>query len=137
MAGHALRSDFLYKNANNEDTAYSKLPIHQQRAVLNEANVQLKAYQLSKRYGEWAKEEENAKKLLAHFCEKYASNNNTVTKLAIKDSQEIYLYPLTAERMARREHCLQGIAKKLDAGRIASPNNLDPAVLTKNSNQGR
>ena len=110
-----VKSNYLYYTADNRQTNFGKLPGHYQGAILDEANVQLRAYQLSDTYKDIANDSENEKKILAHFCEKYAADEKKYKELAIRSSQELYRYPLSKDRNEYRERCAKAISKKIDA----------------------
>lgn len=126
-----VRGNYLYYTSSNRQTNFGKLPGHYQGAILDEANIQLRAYQLSSTYKDIANNPENEKKILAYFCEKYASDEKKYKELAIRSSKELYRYPLAKDRDEYRERCSKSIARKIDKhaelGK-SNPNTLDMII---------
>ena len=134
----SARKNYLFYTSDNKKTAFGKLPGHYQGAILNEANIQLRGYQLSNTYKEMANTPENEMKILSHFCEKYANDEKKYKELAIKASQEIFRYPLTKDRDEHRERCARAVSRQIDArakSEHTSNKAIEMLISKTNSNQ--
>lgn len=95
-------------------SSYALLPYQEQRSVLDEANLYVNAHLISEVYGSWTATPGNAEKLLAAYCETYASDTNKVKELDKRYSEERTLHPLESDRNKDRSHKAAGIAKRID-----------------------
>lgn len=102
--------------AEKPESNFVKLSGEKQRALLNEANLQVRGYQLSETYGAWASDNKNARLLLTAFCEHYAADPVKIEQLVKHDSEHNYKRPMNQDKEAYYQNSARSIAKSIDAG---------------------
>ena len=108
--------DFKKHLEQKPESNFVKLSGDKQRALLNEASLQVRGYQMSETYGNWAADDKNARLLLTAFCEHYAADPAKIEQLTIQDSEHNYKRPMAQDKEAYYQNTARSIAKSIDAG---------------------
>lgn len=125
-----------YKHFSDEKGSdFSKLSGDIQRAIETQANIDLQAYKLSKRYGHVIKDEETEENLFRKLCKKYAEKSEKdLKKLVIMESRALYFYPLTKDRLEYYEREARERAETMD---MNVDNKMYNSFVAYSKNKGR
>lgn len=107
-----------YQPADENTSAFAALKLHEKRAVLTEANIQLHGFRKSANYAERAKDPQTAHQILGYYCEKYASDPRRVEELFQEENDVERRFseqrrPQNSLK-AYYQKCSHGVAKRLD-----------------------
>lgn len=124
----AIVEKFTQQTEKKEERAYNQLDFRTQRAIHDEVNLQVMGYEQSQTYGEWTKEDKNARLLVQALREDYAQDPKKICEVLARNNRDVQLFELKRDRDYDHQRRARAIAARIDRNYQAS-NQLSPAVI--------